>query len=282
MKHIAGIFLLACASSALAEPLVIDNGRLFISAKVNGVVTEALLDSGAEASLIDPKLAADAKLPEGQAITIKGSGGSATAHFVEGVPIEALGLPVGGEGLVVMDLSDLSQRLIKRPTRAIVGRALFDAARLRIDIAAGTIDVANRAVTPPGTRLPLTGHAGIEAVPVTVNGLAAQAEFDLGNGSEPMISRALAKRLGLKVTGSKAGGGIGGEIQRDIVQIGSLSVAGSVFRNVTAAIDDQSNSNDMNIGTSILRHFLLTTDFKERFVWLEPVAGVVGGERGMD
>ena len=27
----------------------------------------------------------------------------------------------------------------------------------------------------------------------------------------------------------------------------------------------------MNIGTSILQHFLITTDFKDRAVWLAPV-----------
>ena len=270
MKRFVGLLLFICASPALAETLLVDNGRLFISAKVNGVETEALLDSGAEASLIDAKLAAEARLPEGQAITIKGSGGSAAARFIEGVAIEALGLKVQGEGVVVMDMTDLSQRLIKRPTRAIVGRELFDAARLRIDLAGGAIDVVDRGLPPPGTKLELTAHAGIESLPVLVNGIPAQAEFDLGNGSEPLVSRAFASRLGLKIGGKKVGGGIGGEIQRDLVEIARLEVAGKQFRNIIAAIDDQPSANDMNIGTSILRHFLVTADFKERAVWLQP------------
>ena len=269
MRKLAFI-LLACAGPASAEPLLVHNGRLFISARVNGVATEALLDSGAEASLIDPSLAAEAKLPEGQAITMKGSGGSATARFVEGVPVEALGLKVQGEGIVVMDMTDLSQRLIKRPTRAIVGRELFDAARLRIDLAGGTITVANGAETPAGIKLALTAHAGIESVPVRVNGMAAQAEFDLGNGNEPMISRAMATKLGLKITGKQAGGGVGGEIQRDVVTIPMLEVAGKHFHNLTATIDDQPSANDLNIGTSILREFLMTTDFNQHAVWLAP------------
>lgn len=272
MKALALALLLACAGPALAEPLLVHDGRLFISAKVNGVATEALLDSGAEASLIDTSLAAEAKLPEGQAISIRGSGGSAAARFVAGVPIEALGVTVQGEGIVVMDLTDLSQRLIKRPTRAIVGRELFDAARLRIDLNGGTIDVASRSEAPPGKKLVLTAHAGIESIPVTVNEVAGQAEFDLGNGSEPTISRALVKRLGLRIIGQKAGGGIGGEINRDLVQIDRLEVGGVSFANVTAAVDDQSSANDMNIGTSILRHYMITTDFKQRAVWLDAAA----------
>jgi predicted aspartyl protease len=267
MRHLA-ILLLGWANLASAEPLLVENGRLFIQATINGAATEALLDSGAEASLVDPTLAAEAKLPEGQPITMKGSGGSTAARFVEGVPIKALGLEVQGEGIVVMDMTDLSRRLIKRPTRAIVGRELFDAARLRIDLAGGAIAVADRAQPPPGTKLPLTGHAGIESVPIKVNGVAAQAEFDLGNGSDPMISRSMVRKLGLKVSGKKAGGGIGGEVQRDVVTIPMLEVAGKHFHNVTAAIDDQPNANDMNIGTSILRNYIITTDFKGRAVWL--------------
>ena len=277
------LVLLACAGVASAEPLIVHNGRLFIAAKVNGLATEALLDSGAEASMVDPTLAAEAKLPEGQAITIKGSGGSTAARFVEGVPVEALGLKLQGEGIVIMDMADLSQRLIKRSTRAIVGRELFDAARLRIDLADGVIDVADRALTPVGRKVPLQAHAGIESIPVTVNGVAAQAEFDLGNGSEPMISRAMAGKLRVKVIGKKAGGGIGGEVQRDVVQLETLELAGARFRNITATVDDQPSANDMNIGTSILKNYLITTDFEQRAVWLEPMDGIgAGGERGRD
>ena len=263
--------LLALSASAAAEPLLMHNGRLFIPATIAGVKTEALLDSGAEATLIDPALAAQAKLPEGKSVTMKGSGGEAPARLVPNVKIEALGVTLEPEAVVVLDISDLSNRLIKRPTQAIVGRELFDAARLRINLQGGTIDHAAAEATPPGHRLELTAHAGIESVHVAVNGVKANAEFDLGNGSDVMVSRAMAKKLGLKITGQKAGGGIGGEIKRDTVTLDRLAVAGAIFRNVPAAIDDQPSANDLNIGTSILKNFLITTDFKQRAVWLEPM-----------
>ncbi|MFL6785915.1 MAG: retropepsin-like aspartic protease, partial [Sphingomicrobium sp.] len=85
-----GAALLAISAWSGAEPLKFYNGRLFIPATVNGVPTEALLDSGAEAMIIDPKLAARAKLPEGTPQVIKGSGGTAQARIVEGATIEAL------------------------------------------------------------------------------------------------------------------------------------------------------------------------------------------------
>jgi predicted aspartyl protease len=267
---------LLVASSASAEPMLFDNGRLFIPAAINGVPTEALLDSGAETTVLDPELAAKANLPQGQAITIKGSGGSAPARVVEGAEIGAIGLTLHPEAVVVTDLSDISNRLVKRPLAMILGRELFDSARLRVDISGRSVEVVSKDTAPPGTRLGLTAHAGIESIPVIVNGTPAQAEFDLGNGSGVLISRAFADRLHLKAMGQRSGGGIGGALVRAMVRIGSLEVAGRTFRDVEAAVDDQPNANDLNIGTSILKNFLITADFADRTVWLESI----GGERG--
>lgn len=260
------------ASSAAAEPLIFDNGRIFISARVEGVPTEALLDSAAEASLLDTQFAREAKLPTGVRQEIRGSGGATMAHIVEGVTIKVLGVELHPEAVVVMDLGELSKRLIKRPTHVIIGRELFDSARLQINLAGRSIHAVASTGTPPGKRLPLTAHAGVEAVQVFVGKHQAQAEFDLGNGSDVLISRSFANKLGLRPIGKKAGGGIGGEVTRDLVEIPCLVVADRTFLAVRAAIDDQPNANDLNIGTSILSHFLITTDFKQRAVWLSPLA----------
>lgn len=264
------------SSCAFAEPLVFDNGRVFVAAQVNGLATEALLDSGAEASLIDDDFARQAKLAPGQPVTIRGSGGTQQATVVPGVRVSAIGLSIEPEAVVVMDLGELSKRLIRRPTSVVLGRELFDAARLRIDIQGRTIDVLTRDSEPPGTVLPLTAHAGIESIPVTVSGVSASAEFDLGNGSGVLVSRALANRLGLPVVGQKKGGGIGQEVTRDVVRLRELEVAGVTFTDVEAEIDDQPSANDLNIGTSILKHFLITTEFAQRRIWLL----AKGGEGG--
>ena len=271
MRTLVAIALMATAAAAQAEPLKFFNGRLFIPATVNRVSTEALLDSGAEATVVDPVLAAKANLPKGKAQVIKGSGGAAPAHIVEGVTVGALGIELHPDAVVVLDLTDLSKRLIKRPTHAIVGRELFDTARLAINISGGEISTVSRDVEPRGEKLPLTGHAGIEGIPVKANGALAQAEFDLGNGSNVLISREMVKKLGLKIIGKKSGGGIGGALNRDVVRLNSLDVAGKTFHNITAAIDDQPSHNDLNVGTEILKNFAITTDFKDRAVWLQPL-----------
>lgn len=269
MRCTIGFAAVLLAAPVAAEPLIYDNGRIFIQAKLKNVQTEALLDSGAEASLIDPALAKRAGLPPGVEIEIKGSGGKGKARFVYGPHIYAGGLDLGEQELVILDLRDISKRLIKRPTQMVVGRQLFDAARLRIDILGGTWDVLKPDDKAVGVALKLEKHAGIEAAPVTVNGVAALADFDLGNGSKVMISKAMAAKLVLKTIGQEKGGGIGGELVRDLVTIDRLDVAGKTFRNVTAGVDALDNAGDLNIGTAILQHFIVTTDFPGRAVYLE-------------
>ena len=50
----------------------------------------------------------------------------------------------------------------------------------------------------------------------------------------------------------------------------TLSSPAATFRDVPAAIDPGETASDLNLGTSILRHFIITTDFAERAIWLEP------------
>ena len=64
--------------------------------------------------------------------------------------------------------------------------------------------------------------------------------------------------------------GHSGALERDIVTLRNLSLAGREFRDVPAAIDPGETASDLNLGTSILRHFIITTDFAERAIWLEP------------
>ena len=240
---------------------------------INGVATEALLDSAAESTLIDPTLAVEARFGEGQKVKIKGSGGEQVATIVPNVRIEALGQTIASAEVVVLDISDLSARLIKRPTRAIVGRELFDAAPIRIDLARLDVRAVSAAESPRGMRLPLTGQNGVETVPVSLGKIQSRAVLDFGNGSTVLIGKELAARLALRVVGKEKGGGIGGEIERDVVILPRLTVAGRTFRKVRAHIDETESRSDLNIGTAILRHFVVTADFKGRSAWFEPVEG---------
>jgi predicted aspartyl protease len=270
------VLLVLAASSAMAAEARIElfRNRLFIPVSVNGTRVTALLDSAAEMSVIDDTLARRLRLRLGSDQAVNGSGGAEKGRFAHGLSLSAAGLHLRHMTAVVLDLSDLSQRLVGRPVSLILGREIFDSARLRVDLTRGTIAAVTRTAIPPGERFTLVTAHGVETFPVSVEGHPLRAEFDLGNGSEVLVGKAYAEQAGLlvpeRIVGRSDGGGIGGKVSRDIVVLRSLTIGGRTFENVRAAIDATGTAGDVNVGTSILRHFLITTDFPQRTLWLEP------------
>lgn len=259
------------AAPAAAEPFELVNDRIYIPVEVNGRSTDALLDSAAEGSILDPSTSKAVGLGEGEAVELKGSGGTQIAHFVSGVTVRALGGELKDREMVVSDLSGISKRLAGRTVNMILGRELFDAARIRIDYAAKDVRTLPADAKIDGVRLPLAEDHGVEAFPLTIGGHDAKVEFDTGNGSGPLISRALATELGLKPIGKKKGGGLGKEIERDLVELPAFTLAGRHYKKVVAAVDDQPTAADLNFGASILKDFIVTADFKGRALYLAPL-----------
>ena len=252
------------------------DSRLLLAASVNGTPVVALLDSAAETTILDRGFAARLKLGQGTSVSGQGSGQSTfEASVVEGVTLAAVGLRLQNQTVAVADLADVSARLVGHKLDVILGREIFDAARLRIDIERGRIEVVAPASAPRGVRLELRTEHGIETLPVRVeDGETVAATFDLGNGSKVLLGSGFAARAHLLTDGravqSESGGGLGGEATRQIVTLRRLEVAGRSFADVSAAVDPQPSASDLNIGVSILRHFVITTDFGHHVVWLEP------------
>jgi Aspartyl protease len=264
---------------AVAAPattrLTMRRHRLFVPARINGHQTLALLDSAAEMTLVDRALAARIGLGDGQAVTGKGSGANTTeAALVDHISIDAAAVSMKDATIAVIDLADVSRRLNGAPINLILGRDYFDQARLAIDLSAPSLRVLSRDTLPLGQRFDLVGKFGVETMLVAAEGVAARATVDLGNGNDPLISPAFAARLGVLTDGRpthrEKGGGIGGEAMRQSFVLSSLTVAGETFRDVRVSVDAGENASDLNIGVSILKHFLIVTDFAQRAIWLNP------------
>ena len=274
MKPIALILaaLLTVPAKASAEPMELVNNRPFVRVTVNGQPVTALLDSAAEMTLIDDDAAIRLGLTPAGSATAHGSGAAAMeARFADHVAVEAVGVSLELRA-GILDLGEVSGRLLGRPVDMLLGRDLFDNARLRLDYGAGTIEEFRG--VPRGVRLPLGEHRGVPTIPAAIEGHApVQTVLDTGNGSDVLIGRAYARRIGLlapgRIVAHAQGGGLGGALTRDIVILRTFTIAGRTFRNVRAAIDPGETASDLNIGTSILRHFAITTDFAGHQVWLE-------------
>jgi len=250
-------------------------GRLLLDARVNGHPVEALLDSAAEASLLDTEFAREIGLLAGQDVTARGSGAATMkAQVFSGVTLEAFGLKLTDQTVGVLSLADVGKRLFGRPLPFILGREVFDNARLEIDVQGLTARVVDKSHEPKGVRLPVQSSHGVPTIPVILEGRPAQAAFDLGNGTRPLLGGNFADAAKMLVDGrpvtEDVGGGIGGELRRQVITLKSVELAGKRFDDVVAAVDRIEHAHDFNVGISILRHYHITTDFKAGAVWLQP------------
>ena len=270
----AVLVLSACAtaSQAISPTLEVAGNRLFVAATINAKPVSALLDSAAEMSFVDKTWAEANGLAASGSQVAQGSGGQAEVAFAENLTVEALGARLNNLTAAVLDLTDLSQRLVGRPVTFILGREIFDKERLAIDIEGGSIATVTRTATPAGIALPLTSARGIESFPVRVNGQSIAADFDLGNGTDVLIGKSTARKLGLlddpASLVTRKGGGIGGELERKLVRLKSIEIAGRTFENIEAAVDESDTAGELNIGVSLLRNFRITTDFSQHTLWL--------------
>jgi hypothetical protein len=110
----------------------------------------------------------------------------------------------------------MMQKELGHSIDVILGREIFDAARLAIDIDGHRIAVVPSDGKPRGTRLELVTEHGVETIPVSMEaGAPVRATFDLGNGSRVLVGAAFAARLHLLTDGrtvtTDRGGGLGGE-----------------------------------------------------------------------
>ncbi len=258
-----------------ATRMIVRNSRLFIPARINGHAVEALLDSAAELTLLDRSFARRIGLIGGADVAAKGSGAhSVAAQMLDDVTMAAPGMAARKAAAAVVDLTDVSRRLNGAPIDVILGRDYFDHVRLEIDIAARTLRPLANGEQAKGEMFPLTTAFGVETMAVVAEGQPAQATVDLGNGNDPLISPAFAARIGALTDGravsENRGGGIGGEAARQQFILKSLAVGGKTFVEMPVVVDAGENATDLNLGTSIFRHFLITTDFAGHRLWLLP------------
>lgn len=270
MTRILLALIALCTSiGAQAQDLVVRGDRLFLAIEVEGTDTVALLDSGAELTVINQPLADEIGLGGGEEVAARGTGAATTtASLVERVWLNALGRKIDLPLVAVMDLSDIERRLVGSAVPVILGREFFDQGPLWIDIEGGTIEWLAEGAATAGEPLQLEAAHGIETIPVTFGeSNVVRADFDLGNGTGLLVSPALARDLGLEPVGVEPGGGIGGGVGRLVVRVPQLTIAGKTFHNVRAHISENLQV-AANVGVGLLRNFLIVTDFPNRQVWL--------------
>ena len=266
-----------------------NNNRIYIPARVNGVETVVLLDSGAESSVLSAAFAKQIGVAAESSVTAVGTGGTQDAGLARGVKIEIGALTLKGLTVGIIDLAAVEKQ-IGRPLPVILGKEVFNELIVDIDFDKRLIAFHDPATfeAPAGSaRLDLIENNGIRMIEASVEGRApARFDFDIGNGSPLILSPGYVEAERLldgRPTSKTLAGAIGGMRTADTLTVKTLKLGATEFRDVPATVPPKGASavdGDRakgNIGLPILSRFRVATDFAKNAVYLTPQTDSVAG-----
>lgn len=259
--------------------------RIFIPARVDGHDTVVLLDSGAEATVLDAAFAASIGLEGSGEVTALGTGGTQQARFLPDLDIELGALRLGGVTGVAIDLADTAAAL-GHPLPVILGKEIFNETVVEIDFVGRRIAFHDpaRFVAPDGfASVPvLTGPAGVREVEVRVEDDAPiRTVFDLGNGGPLVLFPAYWQRegwlLGRRTTRS-LGGAVGGLREQSVARVRTLGLGPFALADLPTSLSPgggtalEGTRTLGNVGLPVFARFHLIVDFPHDRLLLAPNA----------
>ncbi len=270
---------------AKTDPLAFDlflGTRISIPAAVNGHETRVMLDSGAEATVLDKDYAESLGIKPTAIVAAVGTGGRDVAELASGVTIRVGEVELRDMTVALLDLKPIGAA-IGIPLPVVLGKEVLNALTVQLDFAGKTItfhDPARYTPTPGAVPVPVTNVAGLHAIPASIEGgKPVLMDFDLGNGQPLLVFPTYWKPHGMlsdRPTSKGLSGAIGGMRTRNVATVTSLTLAGVTLHDIPAVFGDEDNSafntghTSGNIGMPILGRFELTTDYARNRILLKP------------
>lgn len=257
---------------------------LFLPVSVNGIETQALLDSGAGMTCVSSAMAAKLGLEDGMPVIAQGVAGSMPAVIFSGVDLTVGRARLEGARVVAIDFEDVEVQLgHKLPV--VLGRDFFDKYVVDIDYPNARVafrDPEGYTYEGPGSATPLHATSGgLFAIDVSVEGKEpARFMIDTGSNRTLSIESAYAGEQQLLEgrervsTAIEAGAGGGHEVR--IATLRELSLAGTSLRDVPVNFSPEQGKPILragsvgNIGGAVLSRFRVIFDAQRERLILEP------------
>jgi hypothetical protein len=257
-----------------------DDRHLIIRVQLNGVATEAVLDSGI--TVLDVDFAAKLGLRRHAEFHGVGLTGRADGGLADGILIRVGDLSLRTQATSLFDMASLSAAA-GRPLVAIIGRDLFGAAVVEIDFANRRIALRKPTAIfdDTGTVLSLRASAeNLREVPISIEGApAVPAIFDLGSDTPLYISAEYAAQTKLLVgkrTSTSLSAGIEGVTPNRVAVLEYVMLGKTVLRNIPVEIPEQwVHHAPAFIGLPILSRFRLTIDFRRDRLAILPLDDLI-------
>lgn len=249
------VCLLASAvKSARAANLHWDSGYLFLRVRVNGRPADALLDLNVGTTIIDRRHAA--------ALGVAGKGGRPV--------IDAAGQRLGPLDITLSDLTDYANFNLRGRIALILGRDLFAAAPLSLDLATLSLSPVPRTVAQRGRALPVTNRFGVATIPIAIDSVPCTATLLFRDLDAIIVNAAFAGRAGLGRDRGSGARSVGAPALRSGTSIRRLDVAGRSFTNLNAALNASATAPDAWLGPAILARFRIVIDVPGGTMWFDP------------
>ncbi len=219
-----------------------------VRVRIDGREVIALIDTGAQYSVIDRALAAS--LPPAQRplfdmpLVAYGVGGAAQMGRGTNLDVSLPGLTIGKLRAAILDLGPLaSDEGLNTPL--IIGRDVLEHLVLALDPARRHVRLIAREafVRPPDLQSATVSKAGGAMVAeVTIEGVAVNAVVDTGASSLLALDKATAQVAGL-LDGRPQESGVslvlGGSVQASVIEARTVTFADYLYRRVAVGVFDQ-------------------------------------------
>ncbi len=276
---LAGLFAFASAAGAQGVPTgaQFKNGLIFVDVQVNGASGVFLLDTGAAASVFDPRFAETAGVRLGRSRQIEGRGGEVEARQGQAVQLALTGGPRARIAPVVTDLSEASSAM-GVPLAGILGEDFLQGFVLTLNYRDQSVTVAGDTADPDDATPIRFGHTPYVTARVLLGGRNVPGDFEIDTGSNtaiefwgPFTQSALGDARGRRDIGL----GVAGESTIERGEVDALDVAGRRilspqvnFADETPPAADAGPAYAGVIGGPAWSGLVLTLDLPRRRMWL--------------
>lgn len=268
--------------SAENIPFQFIENHIYLPITVGGKTRVWVLDSGAGATVIEEKFAAELELETEGELKGQGAGNLVDFSFATLPAFSLTGIEFTEQKAVVAKLNWLFQKSVGFDVAGILGYDFLSRLVTKIDYANETISFYHPdsfTYTGPGTviEVPIS-QSNMFHVPLTVDGkYGGLWNLDLGAGGTSFHYPFAEEHGLLDLAGVDGlGFGAGGPLKRCMVQFHTIEFAGFVNENPLITITLEKGEGAFaskeltgNIGNTLLRHFVLYLDYKREQVIVE-------------
>jgi len=258
--------------------LTYENGHYYAPVSIHGKTFAFLVDTGAQAVVIDSRVAAQLMLVPHGLLQVRGARRITAVGVAE---LDSIG--VGGVDLPLGEISivDLSQSTGGAfPIDGVLGYPFFAAAEVRFDYDRLTMTFGKPGSLPVvGEHIDLDTDRELAEVAVKINGTPTYCVVDTGNSNELLVYYPFVRAHPgtIPYAGSKqvSNFGVGGSMpavgtfvdQLDVGTFRLFNRYANVMLSDSGAFADRIDGG--NIGVAILRNFVTTFDMANRAIYLK-------------